>query len=102
VRSENDQEIRGGIPNNLIEKARHAINMSTGSPFHRTPHDNEESQRIFDKKVINRRDTDTEERRTERTIHQRKRSVDELRGSPSLESTEPEPIERNVRKLQRF
>jgi hypothetical protein len=58
VRSENDQEIRGGILNNIVEKTRHSVHTPMGLPFHRTPHDNEESQHIFNGEVINHRDAD--------------------------------------------
>jgi hypothetical protein len=58
VRSENDQEIRGGILNNIVEKTRHSVHTPMGLPLNRTPHDNEESQHIFNEEVINHRDAD--------------------------------------------
>ena len=70
------QEIRGGVLENLVEKARRTTNTGkTSTMTFRRIHDDKQGQGIFDEEGIECRDRGKQE---DRTIHQRKHGVDHL------------------------
>lgn len=100
VTSEYNQEVRSSVPNYSVEKTRHALNAHATLTFRRV-YDNEEGQAIFSKKGL-AFTMCTLNWGSGRTIHQRKRGMDNLACWPSLEGTDPEPIEWDVGECHRY
>ena len=98
-----NQEIRGGVFEYLLKKARHTTNIGeTSFVTFCGIYNDKQSQGVFDGEGIGCQGTGGSGRRKERTVNQRKREVDYLTSFPWLKVTGLAPVEREFRKCHRF
>ena len=104
VASRENQEIRGGIMEDLVKKARRTINTGMASSMtFRGICDNKQGQGIFDEEGITRCRGMGDGKHKERTVRQRKHEVDHPFVSPEArEGADPVLIEREVGNYHRF
>ena len=102
VASRDDQEIRGGVLEDLVKKALRTTNTGkTSTLTFRGINDDKHGQGVFDAEGIGCQVMDSRKEK-ERTVHQRNREVDHLTVSPWREDADPILIEKKVGEYHRF